>query len=671
MTKTHNLLVILFLFFMSLSTQAQMPAPVFDVTNYGAVGNGTTKNTAAIQAAIDACAGTGGTVYLHDGTFLSGMLTLKSDMTLYIAPTATLLGSTDILDYPSQTIPTNNWNKQENGRGFLFSLGAKNLNITGGGTINGNGTYAPWTGFAIDELERPIPVWLVQSNKVEFSNLTVKDGAMWNVVPFETDSLVIRNVTINSNIAANRDGIDIVDCHHVLIEGCKIYVDDDAICPKSGHARGVQDLIVRNCEIQKSGRASGIKCGTLGYGSFKDMLFEDITINDVNLAGIALESVDGANIENVIFRRIKMTKVASPFFIILGDRGRTPDGGAHKIGTVKNILFQDITASKITQNIGCPISGLKKNGITYKVKNITFDNVKVDFAGGSLTVPGIPGEYAGQYPEVNMWGNVPAYGFYLNHADSVVFKNCNFTVSPQDARPLIAAQDTSRVIVQNTTSAVIEIDNVATGENHVSNSGFANSTYLWDGLTNNGSNDSKATGTTEAWVEFNLAQPRDLFQFKLWQDFSGNRVTSWKVMSWDGQGWVDVFPYLETTASGWQIADYNVTTSKFRFYAKCASGGYVSIHELACYAARLVSNTTEVNKSEANSVFPFIDNNSLFIKGIMADNCNINIYNTNGSVVLSRKFDSQSGIDISSLNRGVYILKTDANSQTYVNKFVK
>jgi polygalacturonase len=509
MKRNLKLLVILTALFVSFSAQAQMPTPVFDVTSYGAVGNGTTKNTAAIQAAIDACTGTGGTVYLHDGIFLSGMLKLKSNMTFYIAPTATILGSTDILDYPTQVIPTNNWNKQENGRGFLYSLGAKNLTITGGGTINGNGSYGPWTGFVIDELERPIPVWLVQSNKVEFSNLTVKDGAMWNVVPFETDSLIIRNITINSNIAANRDGIDIVDCHHVLIEGCKIYVDDDAICPKSGHVRGVQDLIVRNCEIQKSGRASGIKCGTLGYGSFKDMLFEDITINDVNLAGIALESVDGANIENVIFRRIKMTNVASPFFIILGDRGRTPDGSVHKIGTVKNILFQDITASKITQNIGCPISGLKKNGITYKVKNITFDNVKVDFTGGSLTVPGIPGEYAGQYPEVNMWGNVPAYGFYLNHADSVVFKNCNFTVSPQDARPLIAAQDTSRVIVQNSTSDTIKIDNIIVNENHISDSEFSNTAYLRGVLTNNGSNDSKATGTTEAWVEFEVEQPKD------------------------------------------------------------------------------------------------------------------------------------------------------------------
>ena len=447
MTKTLRLFSIFI--FLSIPLLAQLHGKVFDVTRYGAKGDGMTKNTIAIQTAIDACAGTGGTVYLHDGIFMTGMITLKSDMTFYISSTATLLGSTDILDYPTQLLPTNNWNKQENGRGLLFSLGAKNLIITGGGTINGNGNYAPWTGFYIDELERPIPLWIVQSNKVEISNLTVKDGAMWNIVPFETDSLVIRNVTINSNIAANRDGIDIVDCHHVLIEKCKFYTDDDAICPKSGHIRGVQDIIVRNCEIQKSARASGIKFGTLGYGSFKDMLFEDITIHDVKLAAIALESVDGANIENVIFRRIKMKNVGSPFFIILGDRGRTPDGGLHKTGTVINIVFQDISATGITLNTGCPISGFQKNGITYKLKNILFENIKIDFMGGSASIPPFPVEYAGQYPEVTMWGNTPAYGFYLNHADSVVFKNCNFTVNPADARTWIACKDTSRIKFEN------------------------------------------------------------------------------------------------------------------------------------------------------------------------------------------------------------------------------
>ena len=144
-----------------------------------------------------------------------------------------------------------------------------------------------------------------------------------------------------------------------------------------------------------------------------------------------------------------MKNVGSPFFIILGDRGRTPDGGLHKTGTVINIVFQDISATGITLNTGCPISGFQKNGITYKLKNILFENIKIDFMGGSTSMPPFPVEYAGQYPEVTMWGNTPAYGFYLNHADSVVFKNCNFTVNPADARTWIACKDTSRIKFEN------------------------------------------------------------------------------------------------------------------------------------------------------------------------------------------------------------------------------
>lgn len=449
MTTIRNLLFVLYLLIFNINIFAQIPTPVFDVINYGAKADGVTKNTIAIQAAIDACAGTGGAVYLHDGIFLSGMLTLKSNMTFYIAPSATLLGSTDILDYPTQELPTNNWNKHENGRGLLYSLGARNLTITGGGTINGNGNYLPWIGNKIKELDRPIPVWIVQSRKVEISNILVKDGAMWNIVPFETDSIVVKNVTVNSNIAENRDGIDIVDCHHVLVEKCNFYVDDDAICPKSGHARGVEDVIVRNCNIFKSGRANGIKFGTLGYGSFKNMLFEDITINDVKLSGIALESVDGANIENITFRSIKMKNVGNPFFIILGDRGRTPEGDPHKIGKVENIVFRDITVSNITQNIGCAISGFEKNGVTYKLKNILFKNVTVDFTGGLTSIPPKPEEYKGQYPEFDMWKEIPAFGFYLNHVDKVTFNKCNFTVNKHDARPFIEYNDTSKIVFRN------------------------------------------------------------------------------------------------------------------------------------------------------------------------------------------------------------------------------
>jgi hypothetical protein len=96
---------------------------------------------------------------------------------------------------------------------------------------------------------------------------------------------------------------------------------------------------------------------------------------------------------------------------------------------------------------GSPISGLLTNGITYRVRNILFDNVNIIYKGGVSPVPADPPEYAGQYPENTMWGNLPAYGYYLRHATNVVFTNCYTGVTSSDARPWIATNDASNLSI--------------------------------------------------------------------------------------------------------------------------------------------------------------------------------------------------------------------------------
>ena len=352
-------------------------APVYDVFNYGAVGNGTTKDTAAIQAAIDACSGSGGSVYLHNGTFLTGMIVLKSNMTFYIDSSATLLGSTDDADYPDKTLtPIISTLIGSYGRRSIYSEGANNLKITGGGTVDGHGDVAKWLINGNEQI-RPVLIYLTMGNTIEVSNLHLTRSAMWTLVPLECDYVTIRDLDINCNLYGNRDGIDPCDCHHLLIENCTIFTDDDAICFKSGHSRGVDDVSVRNCTINKSERASGIKFGTTSYGGFKNMLFEDITIKDVDKGGLSFEAVDGADIYNVTARRIKIEDAGTPIFIILGDRGRTPTGDPHKIGSVDTVKFEDITASNLKYATGCAISGSIINSVTYKINNLTFDNVDI------------------------------------------------------------------------------------------------------------------------------------------------------------------------------------------------------------------------------------------------------------------------------------------------------
>ena len=173
-----------------------------DVKLYGAAGNGTTKDTAAIQSAISACP-SGGFVWLHNGTYLSGTIMLKNNMTLYIDPTATLLGSGSTNDYPILSPPANNSQLGNCDMALVYAQSCTNVTIDGGGIINGNGRANFTSGV---EATRPISVWTALCNQVNIQNINVVDAAMWSVVNLQSDFLTISNMTVNDDgLNGNRD----------------------------------------------------------------------------------------------------------------------------------------------------------------------------------------------------------------------------------------------------------------------------------------------------------------------------------------------------------------------------------------------------------------------------------------------------------------------------------
>ena len=162
-----------------------------------------------------------------------------------------------------------------------------------------------------------------------------------------------------------------------------------------------------------------VKFGTASTGPFTNVTFVNCLVqNTAHYLAMAVESVDGSSINNVTFSNITFTGCQNAIFIVLGSRS-----GA-TIGSVNNIQFHNITGSAMSDTRGCPISGCLTNGVTYKLQNILFDNVNISFEGGVGSIPGAPPEYAGQYPENTMWGNLPAYGYYLRHVTGVTFTNC-------------------------------------------------------------------------------------------------------------------------------------------------------------------------------------------------------------------------------------------------------
>ena len=423
------------------------PPPVCDPLDHGAKADGKTKDTAALQAAIDACAGKGGIVHVHDGVYLTAMLRLKSDLVLHLDPTAELLGTQDDADYPTQSPPTDNTQLKNCRKSLLYAESVQNLRIEGAGLIDGNGNTPKWIGPSTlhPEATRPMAFFAVKSKNVSLKDVTIAHAAMWGVVNMEVDGLTIDHVTIDSQLSGNRDGIDVVDCHHVVIKDSTIASEDDSICIKSGSAVGVDDVVVTNCKV-RSLIANALKFGTASFGSFSNVTFDGVTVESADKAAMAVESVDGAAVSNITFRNITLKDVGSPIFVLLGDRGETPADEVHRIGSIDGVRFENITGTGMRYRWASPVSGLAKDGVTHPLKNLSFTNVSITNKGGLTTVPADPPEYVGQYPDPNLWGNTPGYGFFLRHADGVTFTNSTPLVAPADARAGIVTRDVANLV---------------------------------------------------------------------------------------------------------------------------------------------------------------------------------------------------------------------------------
>ncbi|HTB84018.1 MAG TPA: glycosyl hydrolase family 28 protein [Candidatus Sulfotelmatobacter sp.] len=409
-----------------------------DAKNYGATGNGTTKDTAAIQLAISHCP-SGGYVWLHNGTFLSGTIILTNNMTLYIDPTATLLGSGSSSDYPVLNPPANNSQQGNCDLALVYAQGSTNVTIDGGGTVNGNGRNNFQSGV---ESTRPLAIWTALCNTVKIQNINIVDAGCWTLVNMNSDFLTISNVNVNDDgLNGNRDGTDVVDCWHVVIANCTIDSGDDSICLKSGNTRGCNDVLVKNCTITRS-QSNGLKFGTASTGTFTNITFQDCTVMNTVHSAMAVESVDGGKITDVTYQRINFSGCQNAIFVVLGSRS-----GA-TVGSINGITFSNIYGANMTDTRGCPITGCFTNGVDYKIQNITFNDVNIAYEGALNFIPtNPPVEYSGQYPENTIWTNLPAYGYYVRHATNVVFTNCYSAVTPADARPWLATNDVSKFTV--------------------------------------------------------------------------------------------------------------------------------------------------------------------------------------------------------------------------------
>ena len=289
-----------------------------------------------------------------------------------------------------------------------------------------------------------------------------------------------------------------------------------------------------------------------------------------------------------------MDNCGTPFFIICGDRGKTSWGGQKRYGSINNILIKDVEAKNNRFNYGTIVSGTHRDGRKMRVGNITFDNLEVTFTGGIRETPSMPAEYNGWYPECNMWGTLPAAGFFVRHADNVVFRDCRFTVQPDDVREFIVSSDAT-VTQENCEVTVNKMENVANEHTWLYDSGIkSDQRYrLWDGDTSEGCD----ANTKKLDIYFDLSKyyqtPVDLAGAYIWQDGGGAHVDRWKVMVWDEttrwlpamslNKWIDIMDMKECPEAGYSYAEFAVPATKIRLYLVCDTGN-ANLHEFCLYS---------------------------------------------------------------------------------------
>jgi len=406
---------------------------VFDVAKYGAVGDGVTSDTAAIQKTIDACAaGGGGTVNLGPGNYLIGTIQLKDNVILHLDDQAVLLGSTAPADYRNLD-PFIDGLGNELGYALLVAVKAKNVGLEGSGIIDGRGT-----ALALAEKKytiRPFLVRWVQCTNVTVSDVHLTNPGAWTLNFFQCENANVSNVMIRSRGLANNDGIDLDSCQGANVKGCDIDSSDDAVCLKATSAQACQDITISDCKLRSD--CNAVKLGTESFGDFQNINVSRCQIRETALAGLAFYSVDGSHLHDVTATDITMDHVNAAVFIRLGARLKTFRPGEEKkpVGELGGITIKNLRARRI------PFMGILISGVPdHPVKGITFENVDIAVTGGGKAADAQVqlAENEATYPEIGMFGVVmPAYGIYARHVNGISFKNVQTSVGLDDGRPAV------------------------------------------------------------------------------------------------------------------------------------------------------------------------------------------------------------------------------------------
>lgn len=450
---------------MSLTVCAQPRAAGYDVKQMGAKGDGVTADTRAINHAIEAAAAAGGgTVYFPAGDYLSGSIRLKSNVCLYLEQGATLIASSDSTDFDQPEASVND-TYQDYGHShwhnsFIWGEKLHDVAIVGTGRIWGRGLVRNGRN---GDRQPNKAIALLNCHNVTIRDISILHGGWFAVLATGVDNFTLDNLKVDTN----RDGFDIDCCKNVRVSNCTVNSPfDDGICLKSsfglGYARATENVTITNCQVSgydegslldgtfqrtykrysDSSATGRIKFGTESNGGFKNITISNCVFDYCR--GLALETVDGALLEDVTISNITMRDIGNaPIFIRLGARMRGPDTIA--VGQCRRIIIENVVAWNVDARQGAIISGLPGHDI----EDLQLSNIRIYYRGGGPrdSVNRVVPEYEKDYPEPGRWKVMPSYGFFIRHVKNLKMHDVQISYLKDEARPPFLLDDVKGAIL--------------------------------------------------------------------------------------------------------------------------------------------------------------------------------------------------------------------------------
>jgi polygalacturonase len=397
--------------FDSVSLLPDNSLPVFNVCNFGAVGDGVLMNTAAIQSLIDDVSKKGGgVIFFPPGNFLTGTFQIKSNIEIYVSAGATVWGSKDRLDYKFGCM--------------VYAEDAKNISITGMGTINGNGKSF-WEKFLkqqINEEEMREKMWrpgdmmkFIRCENILLENITVENSPAWTIHPIDCERVTITGISLLNGVyeedGPNTDGINPDGCSYVRISNCYLRCGDDCIVLKiteSSVKKICRDIVITNCVLQTTETA--LKIGTETYGEFRNITFSNCVVHDSGgTFGLLMRDgglIDGVSVSNITSDCTRIKKGQGIFIWSHRRTDKTP------WGMIRNVSISDMV---FKGGGGILINGVKEKHI----EGLTLENIRIQVEDGRNT----SFHEDPPYPFTVFGHGVAPYDIFCRYVDDLKLRN--------------------------------------------------------------------------------------------------------------------------------------------------------------------------------------------------------------------------------------------------------